>query len=349
MKDCIPKISVIVPCYNVEKFVSKCIDSILCQSLQNIEVILLNDGSTDNTMQILQEFSSTDKRIRLYSHDNIGLGPTRNRGIGLAQGEYLAFVDSDDYISQYMLEKLYKVAVEEKAEIVEGETVLFNEDGDKKLRKSLRNVESVKLECGKRESFYRDYYLTRLYTYNAWDKIYKREFIVNNNIIFGDNKKIFAEDNWFQLQLFMAHPQISFMDEECYFYRQQEDSIMHKPKANLISRHGAMISDYKKLIQDSDCVADKQLGGLLAMDIFTMVVLDSNVAGDCRRQFVRYVSEVEKNSVLKNEIKQVGKNKAWILEKNTRKQLYYKMLSGLYNMKLYNLCYAFIWILYKDR
>ncbi|HBH6553357.1 TPA: glycosyltransferase family 2 protein, partial [Enterococcus faecium] len=92
------KISVIVPCYNVEKYIDECINSLINQTLKDIEIILLNDGSTDNTLAILKKYEKLDSRIKVYEHKNMGLGPTRNRGIKIANGEFLAFVDSDDFV-----------------------------------------------------------------------------------------------------------------------------------------------------------------------------------------------------------------------------------------------------------
>ena len=101
-----PKVSVIVPVFQVEKFLKNCLQSILTQTLTDIEIILLNDGSTDASLKICEEYAAKDKRISVYSHENRGLGSTRNRGITLAKGDYLAFVDSDDHISPDGLERL---------------------------------------------------------------------------------------------------------------------------------------------------------------------------------------------------------------------------------------------------
>ena len=94
------KISVIVPIYNVSNYLEECLKSISSQTLKEIEVILINDGSTDNSKYICEEFLKKDKRFKLYNQENIGLGETRNKGIEIAKGEYLSFVDSDDYIDR---------------------------------------------------------------------------------------------------------------------------------------------------------------------------------------------------------------------------------------------------------
>ena len=102
------KISVIVPVYNVENYLKKCIDSIINQTFQDIEIICVNDGSTDNSRKILEEYKNKDSRIKIIDKENGGLSSARNAGIKTAEGEFLSFIDSDDWIDKTMLEKLYK-------------------------------------------------------------------------------------------------------------------------------------------------------------------------------------------------------------------------------------------------
>ena len=101
------KISVIVPVYNTEKYLERCIKSIINQSLTDIEIIVINDGSTDNSEQILKNFACKDSRIRIINQKNAGLSITRNNGLQIASGEYISFIDSDDYIHKDMIKILY--------------------------------------------------------------------------------------------------------------------------------------------------------------------------------------------------------------------------------------------------
>ena len=113
------KVSVIVPIYNTEKFLRKCIESIVNQTLQEIEIILINDGSTDNSHNICLEYTEKyPEKIRYINNKNIGCSATRNLGIELANGEYIAFVDSDDYIEKEMYEEMYTKTLKEKSDIV---------------------------------------------------------------------------------------------------------------------------------------------------------------------------------------------------------------------------------------
>ncbi len=346
-----PKISVIIPVYNVEKYLERCIESVISQTLRDIEIIIINDGSTDNSYSIINKFAEVDDRIRVFSHDNIGLGPTRNRGIEVATGEYLAFVDSDDWLVKGGLELLYKRAIETNADIVEGETSIFFEDtGVYTKRKSLTNVSDVCVSTPNIEEFYRDYYFGRLYTHNAWDKIYRTEFIVKNQIYFGDNKRIFAEDNWFQLQIFLLHPKIAFVDSSYYIYRQRQNSIMNSPKKNLVKRHMQMVIDYQNLIADiPEFVTETKVCSLLTAEVFTIEAMNSLVANNKFKDFHESLKYVYSNDKFYNNIKNVLSLKAYRLVPNKSKRLYLRFISALYFIKLYKLAHFLVWIIYKAR
>ena len=120
--------SIIVPVYNAEKTIRHCLDSILAQQFKDFEIIIINDGSTDNTLDILDEYSNKDTRIKLYSFDNSGVSITRQRGIALSTGEYLLFVDSDDSIKSELLQNLYTTIVEfNSPDIIRYQASLIND------------------------------------------------------------------------------------------------------------------------------------------------------------------------------------------------------------------------------
>lgn len=114
MKDLV---SVVIPIYNVEKYLRKCIETVIDQTYTNIEIILVNDGSTDNSLQICNQFKEKDKRIKVINKKNGGLSDARNVGIKNAQGKYICFIDSDDFISEKYIEELHNLIVENKAQI----------------------------------------------------------------------------------------------------------------------------------------------------------------------------------------------------------------------------------------
>ena len=115
------KISIVVPVYNVEKYLKKCIESIINQSLQDIEIICVNDGSTDSSLEILNDFASKDKRVVVINKTNSGYGHTMNMGLNTATGEYIGIIESDDFADLRMFEELYKLAKDNDADIVKGD------------------------------------------------------------------------------------------------------------------------------------------------------------------------------------------------------------------------------------
>lgn len=115
------KISVVVPVYNVEKYLKECIDSIINQTLEDIEIICVNDGSTDSSLEILNDYAKKDSRIIVINKSNSGYGHTMNMGLNAATGEYVGIIESDDFADKNMFEDLYKLAKEYDADIVKGD------------------------------------------------------------------------------------------------------------------------------------------------------------------------------------------------------------------------------------
>ncbi|MBR4618809.1 MAG: glycosyltransferase [Bacilli bacterium] len=170
-------ISIIVPIYNAEKYLNKCIDSLLNQTKKELEIILINDGSTDNSEKIIKSYN--DKRIIYYKNKNQGIGKTRNFGIEKATGKYIMFVDSDDYLKEDACEKLYKKAEKENLDLVicNFYRVVNNENIEENLpyfqNASLKENSNILLDVN----------------LAPWNKLYKTTLIKNNNIRFIENLK----------------------------------------------------------------------------------------------------------------------------------------------------------------
>ena len=114
------KVSIVIPIYNVEKYLRECLDSVIGQTLQDIEIICVNDGSKDSSLAIMQEYAERDERVKIIDKPNSGYGNSMNRGFDMATGEYIGIVESDDYADANMFETLYRVAKEENADVVKG-------------------------------------------------------------------------------------------------------------------------------------------------------------------------------------------------------------------------------------
>lgn len=209
-------VSVVVPIYNVEKYLDKCIESIVQQTYQNIEILLIDDGSTDDSLAKCFAWEKKDARIVVVSKENEGLGLTRNLGIKMARGEYLVFVDSDDYIHRHMVEKLYLCAIDRNADMVFCD--LYTVDGERCVP-LISNLDI----CGSTNYWKERVLLTEIPVY-AWVKMYKKELFQKHEIWFT---KHFIEDAEILPKLLGVCEKIAQVKEPLYYYRtDRQDSIM---------------------------------------------------------------------------------------------------------------------------
>ena len=206
-----PKISIIVPVYNVEKYIDKCLKSLVNQTLKDIEIIIVNDGSLDRSEEIIEKYvKDNPTKIKYYEKKNGGLSSARNYGLEYATGEYIAFLDSDDYVEINMYEEMYNLAKKENADMVECDFIWEWEYG-KKIFDTRREYET------KEE-------MMRKPRVVAWNKIYKRENI--NKIRFPEG--LIYEDMDFFYKLLPNLNKISYINKYFVHYTQREDSITNK-------------------------------------------------------------------------------------------------------------------------
>lgn len=206
------KVSVIVPVYNVEKYLSKCLETLVNQTLQNIEIIVVNDGATDNSAAIIDSFVSRYPNIISLKKENGGLSDARNYGMLHAVGEYIGFVDSDDYVDFDMYEKLYQKAKEENSDIVECDLHHVFPDG------------SVDTEIGDRIQDKKQ--MLMMGRSVVWNKIYKRDWLRSTGIIFP--KGLIYEDVEFYCKMIPHIRKYSYVDAASIYYVQRGDSINNK-------------------------------------------------------------------------------------------------------------------------
>ena len=216
-----PKISVIVPVYNVEKYLSECLDSIVNQTLKNIEIICLNDGSTDNSLSILQKYASKDKRIKIIDKENEGPGYTRKVGLDIAKGKYVLFCDSDDYYAELTaFEELYNYIEKMKVDVVIFESIRFDKNkGFCIEERDLFNAPQKKIFS------YLDMNNILFFRAYAWRKIYSKEFLDSYDDWFF-LKHIIYEDIPFHFQI-TIRSRMSYINKKFYVYRMRENSLGH--------------------------------------------------------------------------------------------------------------------------
>lgn len=211
------KISVIVPIYGVEKYLKECVDSILTQTLSDIEIILIDDGSKDNCPKIIDEYAEQDSRIIAIHKENGGYGQTCNIGLKRATGEYIAIVEPDDYIDCKMYEDLYKIAHEFNSDIVKS---CFYDNLQSKMLKGCNKVKWDDDKIPQNKSFtIKECPLFLYYHPSIWSCIYKREFLNKHNICFVEAPGAGWTDNPFQVQTMCLAERINYTPNAYYYWR----------------------------------------------------------------------------------------------------------------------------------
>ena len=211
-------ISIVVPIYKVEKYLKKCIDSIVNQTYKNIEIILVDDGSPDNCGNIIEEYRKADERVKTIHQKNGGLSDARNNGIKIASGKYILYIDSDDWIEKNMVEVLYKNIVDNDADISICE---FIEEDDNETELSNKNYNGQIVVFNKIEAI-QDLIEQRFITNHAWNKLYKKELFDNIEYPKGQ----LMEDISTTYKLFENSKKIVYQNIALYHYIQRGSSIL---------------------------------------------------------------------------------------------------------------------------
>ena len=226
------KLSVIVPIYQVEDYLPRCLDSILNQTFHDFELILVNDGTKDNCPRIMEEYAAKDSRIKQIHKQNGGLSSARNAGLEIARGTYISFIDSDDFIAPELFEDALAAAQRADADLV-----LWNyqKTYDDRLEDAYLNMKDEVLdltELGLKSYFYQ-YWFPYKHGVEAWNKLYRRDIIQQNQLMFQPNNEILAEDTLFSAMYLMHTRKIAALSKPYYYYYMRSGSIMNsaKPRA----------------------------------------------------------------------------------------------------------------------
>ncbi len=212
-----PKVSIIVPIYGVEKYIHECVDSILAQTLKEIEIILVDDGSKDNCPAIVDEYAKKDSRIIAIHQENGGYGKAVNHGLKVATGEYIGIVESDDFIEHNMYEELLKLAKHNDADIVKSAYWEIYDKGNPPIKRYAYWAHRIELNGNNFKI--KDYPLFFKYHPSIWSCIYKKSFIVDNSLTFVEAKGGGWVDNTWQVQTFCKANKINWTPHAYYNYR----------------------------------------------------------------------------------------------------------------------------------
>lgn len=241
-------VSIVVPVYNVDKYLDKCINSIINQEYKDLEIILIDDGSTDESGKKCDLWAKKDNRIRVIHKENGGLSDARNVGIDNAKGYYISFIDSDDFISEQYIQELYENIINTESDISICNPYYYYEQDD-----NTKIVERYKIKIDRivgnsidmtKVLLYQKYFDT-----SAWGKLYKTELFKKNKIYYPKGK--LYEDIATTYKVFLKAKKIVFINKNLYFYRQRSDSIMsskfNKKEMDYINNAQEMMKDLSQL------------------------------------------------------------------------------------------------------
>ena len=213
------KVSLIIPVYNVESFLERCLDSVQAQTYKDLEVILVNDGSTDNSPQIIDKYVAANSNFKAYTIENGGQGNARNYGLEKAAGEYIAFLDSDDYITPNCIERLTEAALKENSDIVVCSCYDVREDGSV-IEKSENNVNNITTSVFEKPQI--------LFNRVApWGKLFKKSVFVNLRFA----TRVWYEDMRLIPKLYLNADKITYIDDALFYYVQRSGSTMNNNNA----------------------------------------------------------------------------------------------------------------------
>lgn len=245
-----PKVSIIIPVYKVEKYLSRCMDSILNQTLKNIEIILVDDKSPDKSPQMCDEYTKVDKRIKvIHKPVNEGLGFARNTGLSMAQGEYVAFIDSDDFVTLDYFETLYNLAKQQEYDTVYSEfnnqyypgyTIIEKPEAEYHNK----DVETLMLDMiGPEPSFPSDV----KFQVSSCKALYAKAVIDANNLRFKSERDFISEDLLFNLEFLKCCQKVKYVPLRLYYYCLNGASLSHTYKPEIWTKLQKMLSGIHEL------------------------------------------------------------------------------------------------------
>lgn len=301
-----PRISVIIPIYNVEKYLERCVDSVLAQTFTDIELILVDDGSTDSSSAMCDAFAAEDDRIRVIHKQNGGLSDARNAGIEAAAGEYIGFVDSDDYIDADMYEFLYGIAQKENADVAMCE--LYHCYAGKDIFRHSADYYEVTDSIGA----VRCVLESKITSVTAVNKLYRKELFANLRFRKGKT----AEDAFIMVDLLSKAKTVVITNAQKYYYFHREGSITTKPfNTRDLDAVEAYEYNAKRALELSDDLADVVLlrrcwARFYILD--KMMLSDGNYDHSIEKEYVKFLKK-NKRFILRCDIFTKGRRLSFVI------------------------------------
>lgn len=334
-------VSVVLPIYNVEKYLNRCIKSVVNQTYSHLEIILVDDGSPDNCSKICDEWAKIDNRIKVVHKKNAGLGYARNTGIENATGEYICFFDSDDYIALDAIEKAYSLAVKEKSDMVVFGFCNVNSNG--KLRKPvIPKTEKVTYFGNEVQDVFladligpdvKNGIQTNLWM-SAWASMYSLDRIKKTSWKFVSEREIISEDIYSLLQLYKYVGRVSVLSEALYFYCENNNSLTHTYKPDRFEQ-------IKNFYLECLIVCDKCGYKNVVRQRLTYPFLSNTIAAlkmivasnQSKKEKMNLLCNVINDNILQKVLSEISLER----EKKSR-----KILLTCMKMKWYRVCYILI-------
>lgn len=219
------KVSVIIPVYNAQEYLREALDSIILQSYKNLEILLVECGSDDESMEVVAEYEKKDSRVRVLTEEKLTPGTARNRGLETAEGEFILFVDADDYLPDpKIVEQFVMVSEQTDCDIA---VCNYERLWEEKLLPATSHRAFSMLDRNSEEFRFRGFFSVGTLSY-VWGKLYKKEFLKKNDLKFSDFE--YAEDKLFNLQCYIRGAGYAFLETKGYIYRKNEQSVSHRYK-----------------------------------------------------------------------------------------------------------------------
>ena len=276
------KVSIIMPVYNVEKYIDKCLDSLVNQTLKDIEIIVVNDGSPDNSQEIIDRYvKKYPKKVKSYIKENGGQGSARNFGLTVASGEYIGYVDSDDYVELDMYDKLYNKAIKNDLDIAICGSYNVYESGERKIE-----LDREIFKDKKKNAFF-----GRM---AVWNKIYKRELLLDSGLTF--RSKLWYEDLDFTIQILAKAKKVGYVNRPFYNYLIREGSTMNNSN---VDRNLELLLAFDEVIKNKELAKYSSIIEFLAIDhIYISAVVriinadvDKNKKREVINKLISYMDE----------------------------------------------------------
>ena len=305
------KISVVVPIYNVEKYLAQCLDSILEQSLKDIEIICINDGSKDSSLEILKNYAQKDARILITDKENTGYGNSLNLGISSAQGEYIAIIEPDDFISKNMFEDLYNIAKQYDADVAKSDWFNFWTKDNQIFKKG-----KISPKYSDKIITAEDYPEILCIQPSVWSAIYKKSFLTDNNIKFLNTPGASYQDTSFSFKVFSIAKRIIMTTNAYLYYRQDNEnsSINSGTKADALFTEYDEINNFICNNKETEIFLTQKLINEYKAYIWTLKRISPELRKDFVYKFSKRFKEYSAGNYLKEDfIKKIGRKKIEML------------------------------------